>query len=105
MIIDNLIVTFLFHYYLIVIGEFMKKNKIMRLSLSGGLIGLFTNNPRAIIDNALSRANQEGWYCRQVLPHATRNPIVIVFQLLLLICTVGLWTFGAGYLLLLEKDE
>lgn len=82
-----------------------KVNKVVRISLSGGLIGALATNPRRALDKAIDQANAEGWNCHQILPHRTSNALVALFQILVLICTLGLWTFGAGYLLLLERPE
>lgn len=83
----------------------MKVNKVERIMLMGGLLGLLFTNPRAALDKTLSRVNVDGWYCRQILPHSTTNLFMLVLSLICLFCTFGLWTFGAGYLLLLEKDS
>ena len=83
----------------------MKANKIERVALSGGILGAILTNPKAAIDRALVRANTDGWYCRQVMPHSTSNIFILMLQAFVLVCTLGLWTFGAGYLLLLEKDS
>lgn len=83
----------------------MRYNRIQRISLSGGLIGSLLTNPRAALEKALNTANAEGWNCRQILPHSTSNYFIILLQIAVLICTLGLWTFGAGYMLLLEKDS
>lgn len=83
----------------------MKANKVERIALMGGIIGALLTNPRAALDKALVRANTDGWYCRQILPHSTSNLFMIILSIACLVCTCGLWTFGAGYLLLLEKDR
>lgn len=82
----------------------MKINKVRRLSLSGGLIGLLFTNPRAALDAAIQEANAEGWNCHQITPHRTHNLLVVLLQVVVLIVTLGLWTWGAGYILLLEKE-
>lgn len=38
----------------------MKKNKVLRISLAGGIIGAFTTNPRKALEDAIDRQNQEG---------------------------------------------
>ena len=81
----------------------MKVNKVVRLSLAGGLIGLMFTNPRRALDSAVDQANADGWNCHQVIPHQERNFLVFFLQIVVLILTLGLWTWGAGYLLLLEK--
>lgn len=82
----------------------MKINKIARVSLYGGLLGAMFTNPRAALDRAVATANQEGWNCIQITPHRTTNLFIALIQILVLCLTLGLWTFGAGYLLLLERD-
>ena len=83
----------------------MKKiNQVHRVALSGGLVGLLFTNPKSALTNALKNANVQGWYCRQILPHTTTNLFAKFLQLICLIVTLGLWTFGAGYILLLEKE-
>ena len=83
----------------------MRVNKVERIALMGGLIGALLTNPRGALDKALSRANVDGWYCRQILPHSTSNLFMHILSIFCLCCTFGLWTFGAGYLLLLEKES
>ena len=80
-------------------------NKLVRISLSGGLIGLVTTNPRRAIDNAIDKANQDGFHCHQIVPHSSRNLLVILLQIIVLVMTVGLWTWGADYLLLFQKER
>lgn len=83
----------------------MKNNKVVRISLSGGLIGLLATNPRRALDDAIDKANQEGWNAIYFQPHKTSNVFVALLQILVLICTLGLWTFGAGYMILLERER
>ncbi|MBF6649516.1 hypothetical protein [Methylobacter sp. BlB1] len=80
------------------------KNKVVRLSLAGGLIGLLTTNPRRALDDLIDQENQRGWGAIQIQPHRTTNLFVILLQLLVLLCTLGLWTWGAGYLVLFQMD-
>jgi hypothetical protein len=81
-----------------------KLNKIVRVSLSGGLIGAIGTNPRRALGQTIQKYNAAGWNCHQILPHSTHNLFIIVLQIIILIVTLGLWTFGAGYLVLFEKD-
>jgi hypothetical protein len=80
-------------------------NKVVRVSLSGGLIGLLTTNPRRAIDNAIDKANQDGYHCHQIVPHSSRNLLVILIQITVLLATLFLWTWGAGYILLFQKER
>lgn len=81
-----------------------KVNRVDRIFLAGGLIGWIFTNPRRALDLAIRKANDDGWNCHQILPHWERNLLIILLQILVLITTAGLWTWGAGYLLLLERE-
>lgn len=82
----------------------MKLNKIMRISLSGGILGALFTNPRAALDRAIAAANSDGWNCVQVLPHRTTNLAIAFLQSLVLVCTLFLWTWGQGYIVVLERE-
>ena len=82
-----------------------KKSRVDRIALAGGLIGMLTTNPRRAIESRVEEANSNGWRLHQILPHSERNLFVILLASIVLILTLGLYTFGGGYLLLFEKDE
>ncbi|MCL2196462.1 MAG: hypothetical protein FWB77_02480 [Treponema sp.] len=81
-----------------------KINRVERVALSGGIIGALATNPRNAIEEKCKELNAQGWNCHQIIPHSTRNFLIIVFQNLILVLTLFLWTFGAGYILLFEKE-
>ncbi len=81
-----------------------KKNKVVRISLMGGLIGALTTNPRKALENEIDKGNNEGWNAIHIEPHSTTNLFVGALQLVALVCTLGLWTWGGGYLVLFEKE-
>ena len=83
----------------------MKKNKISRVSLMGGLIGALATNPRAALQSELDKQNQQGWNAVHIDPHGTTNLFIRILQLVVLIITLGLFTWGGGYLLLFEKEQ
>jgi len=89
----------------VIISEEQKINRMERVALSGGLIGLLTTNPRAALERKIMQLNAKGWRCHQIMDHSTRNTFIMFLQFLILICTLGLWTFGSGYLLLFEKKQ
>ena len=80
-------------------------NRMERVALSGGIIGWLGTNPRSALEQKMKQLNAEGWNCRQIMPHGTRNGLIVVIQALVLVCTLFLWTFEPGYLLLFEKDS
>lgn len=81
-----------------------KKNRVLTVSLAGGLIGMLLTNPRKALEDSIDKANGEGWNAIHVLPHSATNLFVTILKLTVLICTLGLWTWGAGYMVLLERE-
>lgn len=82
-----------------------RMNKVERVALSGGLLGMLSTNPRRALEKVIEQGNSEGWHVRQVIPHSTTNLTTSIVQLLILCCTLFLWTFGAGYLVVFEKEK
>jgi hypothetical protein len=78
----------------------MKTNKVERIFLSGGLIGMLFTNPRKALDELVIEANADGWSAVQILKHSNTNLLMTIIQILVLLLTLGLWTWGAGYLVL-----
>lgn len=83
----------------------MKRNKVNRISLMGGLIGMLTTNPRKALEDTIDKANQDGWNAVHIEPHRTTNLFILLLQILVLFLTFGLWTWGGGYLILLERES
>ena len=81
-----------------------KKNKVVRISLSGGIIGMLFTNPRKALDDAIETGNQEGWNAIYFSEHKTSNVLIMLLQIIVLLVTLFLWTFGAGYMILFEKE-
>ena len=79
------------------------RNKIVRISLMGGLLGLLLTNPRKALDDCVHKNNVDSWRSTFILQHQERNLLMIIIQYVVLICTLGLWTWGAGYLVMFEK--
>ena len=79
-------------------------NRVERVALSGGLVGMLATNPRNAIEEKCHALNAEGWNCHQIIPHVTSNLFIGFLQSLILVCTLFMWTFGAGYILLFEKE-
>ena len=83
----------------------MKKNKVIRIALMGGLLGMLLTNPRNALQKSMDAHNNEGWYAKEIVPHSTSNLFVLILQVVVLILTIGLFTFGAGYLILFERED
>jgi len=82
----------------------MAKNTVVRISLMGGIIGALTTNPRKALEEKIAQQNQDGWKALQITQHGTTNLFIWVLQLIVLIVTLGLFTWGGGYLILFEKE-
>jgi len=83
----------------------MKLNKIVRISLSGGIIGAIFTNPRKALDDILLKNNRDGWNAHQIMSHKSSNEFILLIQIIVLIMTLGLWTWGSGYFILFEKES
>ena len=79
-------------------------NRVERISLSGGFIGSMATNPRNAIEKKCQELNAEGWHCRQIILHSSNNTLVSLLRGIVLLCTVFMWTFADGYILLFEKE-
>ena len=79
-----------------------KTNKVVRISYSGGLLGLLFSSARGKLEKTLEQHNREGWNLAEVVPD-NPNLLIWVVRLVLLIVTLGLWTLSNGYLLILER--
>ena len=83
----------------------MKINNVVRVALSGGLLGMLGTSPRHAIQKRIIKENLAGWSAIYILPHSTANLLIYILQFAILICTLGLWTFTGGYLILFEKES
>ena len=81
-----------------------KVNKVVRLALSGGIIGLIATNPRRALDNVIDKENQDGWNAIHFAPHTDTNLLASILRIVVLVLTLFLWTWGAGYLILFERE-
>ena len=81
-----------------------KRNKVVRLTLSGGLVGMLGTNPRRALDNEIDKHNQDGWNAIEFQANLAPNMLVRLLQFAVLVCTLGIWTWGSGYLILFERE-
>lgn len=81
-----------------------KINKVVRVSFSGGLLGLVFGSARGKVETIVQKHNSEGWNVAEVIPD-NPNLALMVFRLLILILTLGLWTISSGYLFIMEKPR
>ncbi|WP_152912558.1 hypothetical protein [Candidatus Rhodobacter oscarellae] len=86
------------------ISSFYKQNKAVRVSFSGGLIGIFLGSSRGRVDAVLKRENAAGWNLAEVIPD-NPNLAIWLLRLVFLIVTLGLWTLSTGYIFIFEKPR
>jgi hypothetical protein len=79
-----------------------KSNKVVRLSYSGGLLGLVFGSARGKLQQILEEHNRDGWNLAEVIPD-NPNLLIWIVRFVLLVLTLGLWTLSNGYLLILER--
>ena len=79
-----------------------KTNKVVRISYSGGLLGLLFGSARGKLEKVLEDNNRKGWNLAEVIPD-NPNLVIILVRLILLTITLGLWTLSTSYLLILER--
>ena len=78
-------------------------NKVVQISLASGLIGLIATNPRRALEQCILRENTAGWTCIYFTGHQDTNILMTLLKALVLVCTLGLWTWGAGYMVLFHR--
>lgn len=79
-----------------------KTNKVVRISYSGGLLGIFFGSARGKLEKVLEEHNEDGWNLAEVIAD---NPNLLIWgvRAVILTVTLGLWTLSTGYLLILER--
>lgn len=79
-----------------------KTNKVVRVSFSGGLLGLIFGSARGKLEEVIQEHNKQGWNLAEVVPD-NPNLLIWILRFALLILTLGLWTLSNGYLLVMER--
>lgn len=74
------------------------KSRIDVINLQGGIIGALLTNPLGALRKRAALLDDNGYRIHQVLPHRTTNLLMAILQIVVLALTLGLWTFGAGYI-------
>lgn len=79
-------------------------NKVINVTLVGGLIGLLANSPHNALNRAIKRENVQGWRVVQVIPSASGNILLWILRIFLLFITLLLFTTANGYYVILERS-
>ena len=80
------------------------ENKVVRVSLSAGILGIMLTNPRAAVENAIAEQNAQGWRFVQMVDHSDTNLLMGLLKLIVLCCTLFLWTWSSAYLIVFERE-
>ena len=78
-------------------------NKVINVSLNGGIIGLLSESPQRKLNSRIKKENINGWKVTQIIQADSGNIFLAIFRLLLLIITLFLFTTVNGYYIILEK--
>ena len=81
------------------------RTKVERMTVSGGLIGGLLTNPRMRLADIIERNAYDGWRLTALTPLSGPNVFMVFVSLVVLVYTLGMWMFGAGYLLAFERAE
>ncbi|MCF8380380.1 MAG: hypothetical protein K9H49_12425 [Bacteroidales bacterium] len=79
-------------------------NKVINVSLTGGLIGALGSSPRERLGDEINIANKHGWHVKEILPASSGSLLYSLLRFIVLIITLFLYTFESGYYIILEKD-
>ena len=80
-----------------------KINKIERMSYSGGLLGVIFGSSKGKLEGTIKEMNASGWNVHFIHPESVKL-VIVLLRVILLVCTLGLWTIGSSELLVLERD-
>ena len=81
----------------------VKQNKVVTVSLTGGIIGAFGSSPNKRLNEEIRTANAQGWRVVQIIPAASGNLFLYLWRLILLCVTLLFYTTANGYYVVLEK--
>lgn len=78
-------------------------NKVVNVTLTGGIIGLLAASPQNSLNNRIKKENANGWRVIQVIPAASGNIFLVIFRLLILVLTLFFYTPVDGFYIIMEK--
>ena len=79
------------------------ENKVIGVSLHGGLIGKLVSSRKKRLNCEIEEANAEGWRVVQVIPSSSSSFFIELWRSILLVITLFLYTTSSGYLVVLER--
>jgi hypothetical protein len=80
-----------------------KHNKVVTITLWGGLLGLFASTPKQKIAKAMAKENLNGFRTVQIIEAASGNILLWLLRLIILFLTLFIYTPANGYYITFEK--
>lgn len=81
-----------------------KSNQVERITYAGGLYGLIAGSSKGKLQAKLEEMNARGWNVHLIHPESL-NLLHLLFRLLILVLTLGIWTLGNSELIIFERDS
>ncbi len=81
-----------------------KSNQVERITYAGGLYGLIAGSSKGKLQAKVEEMNARGWNLHLIHPESL-NILHLLFRLLILMLTLGIWTFGNSELIIFEKNN
>jgi hypothetical protein len=78
-------------------------NRIVKVTLSGGLIGLLAASPISSLNKKVIRENSQGWEVVQILPDTHLNLLIAALRIIILFFTLFIYTTASGYYIVLKR--
>lgn len=78
-------------------------NKVVKISLTGGLIGFIAGDAISLLNRRIREENAQGWEVIQVLPDTDANLVTVIIRIILLCITSFLFTTTNGYYVVLKS--
>ena len=83
----------------------MKKgNQVERITYAGGLYGLIAGSSKGKLQAKVEEMNARGWNLHLIHPESL-NVLHLLFRLIILVLTLGIWTLGNSELIIFEKNN
>ena len=80
-------------------------NKVVNVTLTGGIIGLIGVRPNNALNRRIKNENVNGWKVIQIIPSSSGNILLSILRVILLIVTLFLYTTADGYYVIMERIE
>lgn len=82
-----------------------QKNKVVNVTLTGGIIGLFVHSPQFALNRKLKEENANGWVAVQIMPASGGNIFLNILRFAMLVLTLFLYTTSGGYYIIMERKS